>query len=179
SMADLLEEVEFDLFLSALDLSGLDGYRDEDGFLELEETAYQEPVVPERVEVEYEVDAADGAFSMLSAEDRDRLEELQPFVPEDAEIHELEPLADSSYRRLGSGFSYRRFGMPYARVEELPVVADGEPSEVVALDAPDGGEVIVLVDGIFTINKDAFVALASEDSELKALADSVLSDRGA
>jgi hypothetical protein len=160
SMADLLEEVEFDLFLSALDLSGLDGYRDEDGFLELEETAYQEPVVPERVEVEYEVDAADGAFSMLSAEDRDRLEELQPFVPEDAEIHELEPLADSSYRRLGSGFSY-------------------EPSEVVALDAPDGGEVIVLVDGIFTINKDAFVALASEDSELKALADSVLSDRGA
>ncbi len=179
SMDDLLEEVEFDLFLSALDLSGLDGYRDEDGFLELEETAYREPAISEPVEMEYEVDASDGAFSMLSAEDRDRLEELQPFVPEDAEMGELEPLAYSSYRRLGSGFAYRRFEIPGAKVEELPVVADAEPSDAIPLDAADSGEVIVMVDGIFTINKAAFAVPGTEDPELKALADSVLFDHDA
>jgi hypothetical protein len=171
SMEDLLEEVEFDLFLSALDLSGLEGYRDEEGFLELEDLNEHEPVVLPVVEVDYELEPLDGSISMLSDEERERIEELQPVVSDDASIADLEPLATPSPRVVGYKYLYRRIGTPQAAIEELPIIQEAESVELVDELAD---EVIVLVDGVFTINKNAVAESPAGDDTLKALADSVL-----
>jgi len=179
SLDDLLEDVEFDLYLSSLDLSGLEGYRDEDGFLEIDDVNWisrdEKPVL----EIEYEPPVADDEISMLSDEDRERMEELQVVDSDDSDFAELEPLITSLPNRSPFIFRTGRLDVPRSAIEELPVVADSDISDAIVIDDQDSQSLIELVDGVFTINNLAMNKTVPEDPDLKALADSVLSHDGA
>ena len=179
---ELLEEVEFDLFIGSLDLSGLEGYRDEEGFLEIGEAGVAEETVEEPApgaDERFMAEAASGELSMLSDEDRERMEELQVVMevsteePVDAEALASWPLW-SRYAPHG-----RSFDSMVGEIETLIAFGDAEIGELAPLgsaargDGPESGDVIVLVDGVFTLNRDAMNPAAADPS-LKALADSVL-----
>ncbi|HRW24516.1 MAG TPA: hypothetical protein P5298_08900, partial [Spirochaetia bacterium] len=184
-MAELLEEVEFDLFLSTLDLSALEGYRDEDGFLELDDGSFEQQVYQRIAPAESQDEELGDEITMLTDEQRERIEELQAPELEDDEAADLEPLVGSTYRQIISAISYHRVEWPGAAVEELPAVADGEALDVVPLEpeaadaAEAPGDAIVMVDGVYTLNRDAVSGAVPEDKSLKALAESVLAHRGA
>ncbi len=179
-MEDLLEDVEFDLLLSALDLSGLDGYRDEDGFLELDDEVFVRDSRIEPREAESDDDLGD-EISMLSAEQRDRLEELQAPESGDEMVSDVLPLLRYSYE--GHRARYHRAARGDDQgIEELPAVAEAEPLDVLPLDETAdelARETIVLIDGVYTINRAAVSSARAEDEALKELADSVLDGRRA
>ncbi len=172
---EALDEVEFDLFLEALDLSPLEGYRDEEGFLEIDELeAYAEADEPEAAEDELELEVVDGGVAMLSDDDRERLEELQADEAEldDGDATELETLGDSSYR--GAYRPVRLEGARFAvNAEELLAIEDADPAALLEL-AEAEGELIRMVDGVFEINKAALEETGKLDPKLKRLADEVL-----
>jgi len=178
-MEDLLEEVEFDLFLSTLDLSALEGYSDEDGFLELDDASFKAEIPSPIPEPEYSEETASDEISMLTDEQRERMEELQVVTLDDSEILDVEPLEGSGYRQIISAFSHRSPDWSSGRLEELPAVSESEPSDAVPLEDEASSDMIVLVDGIYTVNRSGFQGTPAEDQTLKALADSVLQHRGA
>jgi hypothetical protein len=179
SIEELLEEVEFDLFLSSLDLSGLEGYRDEDGFLEIDDVNWVEHIEKQPLEIEYEPPLTDDEIAMLSDEDRERMEELQVVVQDDTDFAELEPLTATRSDRLPYLFRTGRFDIPRITMEELPVVADSDAAEVLPVEEIESGSIIEMVDGVFTINNSMMKQSVPEDPGIKALADSVLSRNGA
>ena len=179
AMYELLEEVEFDLFLNALDLSGLDGYSDDDGFLELDDSSFSKMIGEPIPAPDYSVEDLGDEISMLSDEQRERIEELQPVEIEDSEATDVEPLIGSGYRQILSAISYHRRDMPTSAIEELPIVAETEPDEALPVEERESSDVIVMVDGIYTINREGIADCSPEDRSLKALADSVLAHRGA
>jgi len=179
AMDELLEEVEFDLFLSALDLSGLDGYSDDDGFLELDDSSFSRMIGVPIPSPEYADEDLGDEISMLSDEQRERIEELQAVEVEDAEAADVEPLVGSGYRQILSAISYHRRELPASAVEELPIVAETDPDDALPLEERQSDEVIVMVDGVYTVNREVLSGAPPEDRSLKALADSVLSHRGA
>ncbi len=179
AMDELLEEVEFDLFLSALDLSGLDGYSDDDGFLELDDSSFSRMISAPTPSPEYADEDLGDEISMLSDEQRERIEELQAVEVEDAEAADVEPLVGSGYRQILSAISYHRRELPASAVEELPIVAETDPDDALPLEEPQSDDAIVMVDGVYTVNREMLSGAPPEDRSLKALADSVLSHRGA
>ncbi|HPG86678.1 MAG TPA: hypothetical protein PLQ29_08260, partial [Spirochaetales bacterium] len=162
-----------------------EGYRDEDGFLELDDSSFEQQVFQRIAIAESQEEELGDEITMLTDEQRARLEELQAPELEDDEAVDLEPLVGSTYRQIISAISYHRVEWPGATVEELPAVADGEPIDVMPLesvsreDADAPGEAIVMVDGVYTLNRDAVSNAVPEDQSLKALAESVLTHRGA
>ena len=179
AMDELLEEVEFDLFLSALDLSGLDGYSDDDGFLELDDSSFSRMISAPTPSPEYADEDLGDEISMLSDEQRERIEELQAVEVEDAEAADVEPLVGSGYRQILSAISYHRRELPASAVEELPIVAETDPDDALPLEERQSDDAIVMVDGVYTVNREMLSGAPPEDRSLKALADSVLSHRGA
>ncbi len=182
SVDEMLEEVEFDLFLGSLDLSGLDGYRDEEGFLELDSVNFNQLPEAEVDESEYMLDEGTSEISMLSNEQREKIEELQSADTDDGEAAELEQLPDLPYTRSGSG--YHRLGFVDSTVVELQALGEDAPVEIAEEPAHDSGSredhgVIVMVDGVYTIDKEALAGCDAQDPELKALADAVLSSERA
>jgi len=178
SVDEMLEEVEFDLFLGSLDLSGLDGYRDEEGFLELDNVSFDQPPVADVDESEYMVDEGTSEISMLSNEQREKVEELQCADSDDGEVAELEQLPDLPYTRSGSG--YHRLGFVDSTVVELQAIGEEAPAEAAEEEGPDSEPsevhgVILMVDGVYTIDKASLAGYGGQDPELKALADAVLS----
>jgi len=178
-MDELLDEVEFDLFLSSLDLSGLEGYSDEDGFLELDDTSFEVEIPSVLPELEYSEETASNEISMLTDEQRERIEELQVVTLDDSEILDAEPLKGSGYRQIISAFSHRNPDWSSGQLEELPTISETEPSEALPLDESTSGDMIVMVDGVYTVNRSGLPSTPAEDQNLKALAESVLQHRGA
>jgi len=181
--AELLDEVEFDLFLSSLDLSPLTGWSDEAGFSapRSELALHDLQIGPEEAD-----DSAvqDGEIPMLSDEDRERMEELPG-----AEAHEGEPPEEAiplspafaayvSLESLSPRFRIRADG----ELEPVDGAGRGEEAfaELMELneseDAGEGEELIILRDGVFQIDSGARRASRS-DPALKALADAVLRGR--
>ncbi|HPE37856.1 MAG TPA: hypothetical protein PK625_11930, partial [Spirochaetales bacterium] len=172
---ELMDEVEFDLFLATLDLTALEDYRDEEGFLELDDAAFAQTDRPtEDTQPRDEDIPFAQEYAMLSDEDRERLEELQ-VVQADGEGEEP---ADLDVLSLGGVSHYRplqRSPLSFRpALEELLAIGDSEPAD---LDTVPSADVIVMVDGVFTLNRTALEG-KPEDTGLKTLAEQVLAGPG-
>jgi len=196
-----LEEVDFELLLSSIDLSSLAqwdtgpaGAEEADATRLPEPTSVFEPLVLGS--------PLDGAYEEEEVEEVEEAEEeLESAVPaEELEGLEAPPAADdeaaaTAVTYLGPWAAYRPFAASAAQsaFEELPVVGEGEPwSEIEYLgeypededESPpleESGGIIEYRDGVFRLNADAALAgsvssaPAEKDAELRALVDSVLS----
>jgi hypothetical protein len=179
---ECLDEVEFELFLECLDLSGLNGYRDEEGFLELDDESYfashagvDEQAVKDEEAIDQAIVLDEAGVALLSDEDRERIEELQVMVEEDDGLAalELESLGGIGY--TGAYVPIRRAAPYRLSPEELIAIEDAEPGTLLSLEeARDASEVIDMIDGIFVLNRDALQDAVPADPALKALADEVL-----
>ena len=180
---DDAEAVDFDLTFSSLDLSGLTGYFDEEGFLELDERPTS-PAVPDVQSGEADVVVPeDGVITMLSDSERNHLEELYPDETSDDSPAELEPLPQRAafvqrrvlWHRPSSSAPVEGY-LPVVENDEAGFAANLEPLD----DADDGdaatteSDVIVMKDGVFTIDRQRLTRSAPVDDDLKALADSVI-----
>jgi len=166
---EFLEEVEFEIFLDALDLSGLEGYTDEEGFLELEDSNFMAgPVVQAPEE---EPDIFEDEIRMLSTEQQEKLEKLYGPEKQDENIYELLPVMEEQGTWHKYGYYKRK---EFNRnLEELQVLEDSEDHEAAPLEEIQE-ESIVTVNGIYKINKEALDSTLAADESLKELADSVL-----
>ena len=129
---------------------------------------------------------------MLSDDDRERLEDLQVVMDEGEEpvdIVELEPEARvfrryqpvqrPDYRWMGGLDVLESIGdsepFDLLALEPLPDQEETEgPDEMNESEAANGSSAIVLVDGVFTLNREGVIPVDSFDPELKSLADAVL-----
>ncbi|GAB1432535.1 hypothetical protein MASR2M29_11600 [Spirochaetota bacterium] len=167
---EFLEEVEFEIFLDALDLSGLEGYTDEEGFLELEDSNFMAGPVVQSPEVE-EPDIFEDEIRMLSTEQQEKLEKLYGPEKQDENIYELLPVMEEQGTWHKYGYYKRK---EFNRnLEELQVLEELEEQEAAPLEEIQE-ESIVTVNGIYKINKEALDSTLVADESLKELADSVL-----
>ncbi|HSV56498.1 MAG TPA: hypothetical protein VLH39_05250, partial [Magnetospirillaceae bacterium] len=186
---DLLEEVEFELFLSTLDLSVLDGWNDEEGFLDFDLAVVRYEV---REEEPDELPLYVDELEVPSEDDRDHMEELPVYVSASS-YAKLEPLV-----RASTAYEYipfdRRTGFSVRPEEgELYAVGEAEPREAEYLEGfsgeeaaggisadgflADAPEAVVYQDGVFTVNQHAADPGFRMDPSLAALADEVLGRR--
>ncbi|NLJ45065.1 MAG: hypothetical protein GX430_00670 [Treponema sp.] len=176
---DLLEEVEFEVFLSTLDLSALEGWNDEEGFLDFDLAAIREDIREEELD---DIPLVGDEVEILSDEDRERLEELPAFETQEAAV-DLEASVGSlpSYeylpfdRRVVYAFQPQEGELENLGDADLP---EPEPLEEFTEEGEGSSEreVIVLEDGVYTINRDAVDSDISKDPSLAALAEEVLKD---
>ncbi|HAE22338.1 MAG TPA: hypothetical protein DCG47_08465 [Spirochaetaceae bacterium] len=180
---ECLDELEFELFLECLDLSGLNGYRDEEGFLEIDDASYfnnYDGVDELAVKAEEAIDDAikldEAGVALLSDEDRERIEELQVMVEEDDGLAALELESLDGIGYVGNYVPIRRAATPYRlSPEELIAIEDAEPGALLSLDeARESSDVIDMIDGVFVLNREALHDAVPADPALKALADEVL-----
>jgi hypothetical protein len=100
---------------------------------------------------------------------------LQVVPSDDTDFAELEPLPALTSTRPSLLFRTGRIDVRRSAMEELPVIADSDITELLPVDDGESGSIIEMVDGVFTINNSLMKKSAAEDPSLKALADSVLS----
>ncbi len=180
---ELLGEVEFDLFLDSFDFSALKNYNDEDGFLEINEAEIRSILEDSGIEI-VESDNLEAAreIPMLSDKDRELMEELQLVeIPDSGEPVSAEPVEfmEQYIRHCLPGCSITDVVEGELQpVDEAVDGADSEYDEADELDGSDSGEsgnrVIVVQDGVFTLNRKALDSATGLDASLKDLADDVL-----
>jgi len=193
---DYLYELEFELFLDALDMSGLENYRDEEGFLELDMTEFSNQAtfnVDPVMEIELDDVSGRSELEMLSDEDRERMEELQAFeTAGEEDVVDALPLDYYPIYRRYELSRASRSNLSGEELTELETIGDEEPTllesfgQVFAGEsdddmddehppAPDCDGVIAMKDGLFTLNPSGASRGLTLDAKLKALADEVLS----
>ena len=181
---DLLDGVEFALELDSLDLSVLENYRDEEGFLELDTADFsvldilEENIVIEEESASVDLTAAELEISMLSDADRERLEELQVIQSDDDDDpEELLPLSGyvPQFTRHQLPASFTHFYQ--SSLAELESLGDAEPenAELWGSEAnPETPGIVETDDGLFLLNKDGLSSDVPLDASLKQLAKDVL-----
>ncbi len=166
---ELLGEVEFELFLDSFDLSLLENYNDEEGFLEIDEHEIRSILEDSGIEI-VEADSSGSVqeIPMLTDEEREMLEELQLADLPDSEPVNAEPIdyLEQYIRRCLPGYSIKDC------IEgELETVDDESPTTTNDIET---SQVITENDGIYTLNRSAVSADIKLDASLKKLADDVL-----
>ena len=177
---DLLEEVEFEVFLSTLDLSALEGWNDEEGFLDFDLAAVREDLREENLD---DLPLAGDEVEILSDEDRERLEELPAFEATSAPA-ELEESVGALASHDYIPFDRRTVFAFRPQEGELENLGDGELPEAEPLEeftreesAAFGEDVILYRNGIYSVNRDAVGPDQDRDPSLAALAEEVLKSR--